>query len=135
MASLTGNNHLPQAIKAHKLKYLLIKIMVCIICNYRRKIHVPVVIHENKATMSKSIPKLNKENSSGSEAESVEHDDSGKEFLKAYFSNDTAENSALTASLLAQVSADDPNVAASLGLLYDYYVQDSNSPTSPTSGR
>lgn len=85
--------------------------------------------------MSKTNTKISKENSSGSETESVEHEDRGKEFLKAYFSSDTPENSALTASLLAQVNADDPSVAASLGLLYDYYVHDTHSPTSPTSGR
>jgi hypothetical protein len=81
---------------------------------------------------------LNREDSSStsSETEATEQEDRGKEFLKAYFSSDSSENSALTASLLAQVSADDPSVAASLGLLYDYYVQESaQSPNSPNSER
>lgn len=95
-------------------------------------------MQESKSSASKSNGKLNKEDSSsnGSETESTEQEDRGKEFLKAYFSSDSSDNSTLTASLLAQVSADDPTVAASLGLLYDYYVHESSqSPTSPTAER
>ncbi|CAB3984404.1 Hypothetical predicted protein, partial [Paramuricea clavata] len=102
----------------------------------KRKLHGTVVIHDNKDSVPESRGKLNKEDSSStsSETDTAEQEDRGKEFLKAYFSSDSSDNSALTASLLAQVSADDPSVAASLGLLYDYYVQESaQSPTSPTS--
>lgn len=104
----------------------------------RRKHHSAVVMQESKTPAAKSNGKLNKDDSqsSGGEADSTDQEDRGKEFLKAYFSSDSSDNSALTASLLAQVSADDPSVAASLGLLYDYYVQESaQSPTSPNSER
>ena len=100
--------------------------------------HGTVVVHEGKDSVPESRGKLNREDSSStsSETEATEQEDRGKEFLKAYFSSDSSENSALTASLLAQVSADDPSVAASLGLLYDYYVQESaQSPNSPNSER
>ena len=93
--------------------------------------------HESKNSAQKANGKLDKEDSpsTSSETDTTDQEDRGKEFLKAYFSSDT-DNPALTASLLAQVSADDPSVAASLGLLYDYYVQESaQSPTSPTAER
>lgn len=92
---------------------------------------------EGKNSAQKANGKLDKEDSpsTSSETDTTDQEDRGKEFLKAYFSSD-ADNPALTASLLAQVSADDPSVAASLGLLYDYYVQESaQSPTSPNSER
>ncbi|XP_028401956.1 grainyhead-like protein 1 homolog isoform X2 [Dendronephthya gigantea] len=96
-------------------------------------------MQENKNSAAKNSDKLNKDVSLSTSGEpdrdgASDQEDRGKEFLKAYFSSDSSDNSALTASLLAQVSADDPSVAASLGLLYDYYVQESaHSPTSPTS--
>jgi hypothetical protein len=101
-------------------------------------VHGTVVVHEGKDSVPESRGKLNREDSSStsSETEATEQEDRGKEVLNAYFSSDSSENSALTASLLAQVSADDPSVAASLGLLYDYYVQESaQSPNSPNSER
>ena len=93
--------------------------------------------HEGKSPAQKANGKLDKEESpsTSSETDTADQEDRGKEFLKAYFSSD-ADNPTLTASLLAQVSADDPSVAASLGLLYDYYVHESaQSPTSPNSER
>ena len=104
----------------------------------RRKLHGAVGLHESKDSVPESRGKLNKDDSSStsSETDTTEQEDRGKEFLKAYFSSDSSDNSALTASLLAQVSADDPSVAASLGLLYDYYVHESaQSPNSPNSER
>lgn len=105
----------------------------------RRKLHGSVVTKGVVPESRGKLNKLNKEDSSSNSSEAdnaAEQEDRGKEFLKAYFSSDSSDNSALTASLLAQVSADDPSVAASLGLLYDYYVHESAaSPTSPTSER
>jgi hypothetical protein len=120
-----------------KFTFVLFYVLILFLL-FRRKLHGTVVIHDSKDSVPESRGKLNKEDSSstGSETDTAEQEDRGKEFLKAYFSSDSSDNSALTASLLAQVSADDPSVAASLGLLYDYYVQESaQSPTSPTSER